>query len=100
MGEVFFVMMVPITAIVTTGAVLIIRPISTKLGGLIEVMTQERKQRSVPAADMARVRDLLGAIDNRLSLLEERQDFAEALISTGDRRVLPAQRMNGNAEHN
>jgi hypothetical protein len=99
MGEVFFVMMVPITAIVTTGAVMILRPITSRVGGLIEVMTQERRLRSAPAApstDMGQVRDLLVAIDGRLSLLEERQDFAEALISGEQRAVAPPQnRANG-----
>lgn len=90
MGEVFIVMMVPITAILTTGTVMILRPLTTRVGGLLEAMTQERRQRHVPApgGDMAQVRDLLAGIDRRLSLLEERQDFAEALLSGGDRRTL------------
>lgn len=92
MGEVFFVMMVPITAILTTGTVMILRPITKELGGLLQAMTHERKLRAVPAPaatpDMAQVRDLLSAIDGRLSLMEERQDFAEALLSGTERRAL------------
>ncbi|MET0398717.1 MAG: hypothetical protein ABW277_18145 [Longimicrobiaceae bacterium] len=93
MGEVFFVMMVPITAILTTGTVMLLRPISKELGGLLQAMTQERKLRAAPAPaapDMTQVRDLLSNIDSRLSLMEERQDFAEALLSGGERRVIAA----------
>ncbi|HEX2187914.1 MAG TPA: hypothetical protein VHG51_03400 [Longimicrobiaceae bacterium] len=100
MGEVFIVMMVPITAILTTGTVMIVRPLTTRLGGLLEAMTQERRQRSLPAqgADMAQLRDVLSGIDRRLALLEERQDFAEALLSTGERRALAPQAVR--TEHN
>jgi len=91
MGEVAFVMLVPITAILTTGTVLILRPITARVGGLLEAMTQERKQRIAATSsspDLARVRDLLTAIDGRLSQIEERQDFAEALLSGAERRAL------------
>jgi hypothetical protein len=93
MGEVFFVMMVPITGILTAGTVMLLRPITKELGGLLQAMTQERKLRVAPAPatpDMTQVRDLLVAIDSRLSLMEERQDFAEALLSGAERRVIAA----------
>lgn len=93
MGEVFFVMMVPITGILTAGTVMLLRPITKELGGLLQAMTQERKLRVAPAPatpDMTQVRDLLTAIDGRLSLMEERQDFAEALLSGAERRVIAA----------
>lgn len=93
MGEVFFVMMVPITGILTIGTVMILRPITREMGGLLQAMTQERRLRAAPAPaapDMAQVRDLLANIDSRLSLMEERQDFAEALISGGERRAVAA----------
>ena len=90
MGEVFFVMMVPITGILTFGTVMILRPITKEMGGLLQAMTQERKLRAAPAPapDMTQVRDLLTTIDSRLSLMEERQDFAEALLSGGERRAI------------
>ena len=93
MGEVFFVMMVPITGILTAGTVMLLRPITKELGGLLQAMTQERKLRVAPAPatpDVTQVRDLLVAIDSRLSLMEERQDFAEALLSGAERRVVAA----------
>ncbi len=70
-----------VTGIVTTGAVLILRPLTGRLGALLDAMTQERLAARKAAPDTARVGELLAGIDARLSRLEERQDFAEALIS-------------------
>lgn len=75
---------VMVTGIVTTGGVLVLRPISKRLGDLLEVMTRERR---LPdrGAEMAQLRDLMQSIDSRLSLIEERQDFAEAMLTSGER---------------
>lgn len=82
-------MIVMVTAILTTGGVLIFRPITKRLGSLMEAMTaQKLRAPAVDPADTARIRDLLTSIDGRLNLLEERQDFAEALISAGDPRMI------------
>ena len=85
-------MMVPITAILTTGTVMLLRPITMQVGGLLEAMTQERKARALPAPAptpaMAQPRDLLSAIATRLSRVEERQDSAEALMTGGERRAV------------
>jgi hypothetical protein len=80
---------VMVTAIVTTGGVLILRPVSRRLGTFLEVMTQQKmRAASSDPHDTMRIRELLTSIDSRLTLLEERQDFAEALISAGDTRLL------------
>jgi hypothetical protein len=78
------------TGIVTTGAVLILRPISLQLGALLEAMT-DRQRRPVSPPELSQIRELLSGIDGRLSVLEERQDFAEALLSAGDARLLGVQ---------
>lgn len=75
---------VMVTGIVSTAGVLILRPISKRLGELLEVMTRERR---LPdrGAEVAQLRDLMQSIDSRLALMEERQDFAEAILSSGQR---------------
>lgn len=79
-------MVVFVTLILTTGGVLILRPITKRLGALLEVMTQEKLRARNSSPEMGQVRELLQGIDSRLSQLEERQDFAEALISSGEMR--------------
>ena len=91
---------VMVTAIVTTGGVLVLRPISKRLGALLELMTEQRLRAAKEPQDGARVRDLLVSIDSRLSLLEERQDFAEALISAGDTKLLAFQAAQQAQERN
>ncbi|MBV9773786.1 MAG: hypothetical protein JO040_07545 [Gemmatimonadetes bacterium] len=82
-------MVVMVTGIVTTGGVLILRPITKRLGNLIEALTAQKR---LPdrGAEIAQLRDVLASIDGRLALMEERQDFAEALLSSGERRLPPA----------
>jgi hypothetical protein len=80
-------MIVFCTLIVTTGGVLILRPISKRLGSYLDAATQAR-MKSTPESEMARIHDALNSIDGRLNQIEERQDFAEALISASDPKLL------------
>lgn len=69
----------------TIGGVILLKPISNKLGSLLEAMAKERNE---PGAveEMARLRELLETMNGRLSLLEERQDFTDALLADPERR--------------
>jgi hypothetical protein len=92
---------VMVTGIVTAGGVLILRPISKRLGTLLEVMTQQKlRAANADPHDTTRIRELLTSIDSRLTLLEERQDFAEALISAGDTKLLSVQAAQHAQERN
>ena len=95
------ILTVMVTGIVTTGGVLIFRPLSKRLGTLLEVMTQQKlRAANADPHDSVRIRELLTSIDSRLTLLEERQDFAEALISAGDTKLLSVQAAQHAAERN
>jgi hypothetical protein len=92
---------VMVTGIVTTGGVLIFRPLSKRLGVLLEAMTQQKlRAANSDPHDTVRIRELLSSIDSRLTLLEERQDFAEALISAGDTKLLSVQAAQHAQERN
>ncbi|HEX8903775.1 MAG TPA: hypothetical protein VF771_02895 [Longimicrobiaceae bacterium] len=95
------ILTVMVTAIVTTGGVLVVRPISKRLGALLEVMTQQKLNAAKQDPhDNHRIRELLVSIDSRLTMLEERQDFAEALISAGDTKLLAVQAAQQAQERN
>lgn len=72
-------MIVMVTAILTTGGVLLFRPLAKRLAELLHVMTQERL---MPGAgrDVAQLHELIGRLESRLSLLEDRQGFTESLL--------------------
>jgi hypothetical protein len=67
--------------------VVLLRPLSRRLGDLLEVMARERQQPKV-GPDLERIHDLLETMSGRLSLLEDRQDFTESLLDNPDRRSL------------
>jgi hypothetical protein len=75
--------LIPITMFMCIAAVAILRPISTKLGGLLEAMKNEK---TAPARvsddpDIARMRVLMEHMANRMDLMEERMDFTERLLN-------------------
>jgi hypothetical protein len=77
-------MVVGLTFIIMGGLVVLLRPISKKLGNYLEVMA-EAKRRSLAAtpassADTARIVTVLDTLDRRLAHLEERQDFTDKLL--------------------
>jgi hypothetical protein len=74
--------LIPITFFMTVAAVLILRPITKKLGGLIDVVTRERLQSRSEEVPDTRVVTLLEQMALRLDSMEERLDFTERLVAT------------------
>ena len=80
--EDFAPMLVIMTLILTTGAVLLLRPIAKRLGDLLELMAKQRAG-EIEAPGTQRMEHLLEAIDARLGLVEERLDFTDSLLQSG-----------------
>jgi hypothetical protein len=80
--------LIPIVFFLTIGGVMILRPITKRLGLLIEVLAKERQSR-LDRPDDARF-DRLGRVleqlDTRLDRMEERLDFNERLLSSNPER--------------
>jgi hypothetical protein len=85
--------LIPITMFMCIAAVAILRPVSTKVGGLLEAMTRERAQSQTENADMARMRVLMEHVVKRLDLMEERLDFTERLLAN-NRQSSPLSTVN------
>lgn len=77
------------TVALTTGAVLILRPIALRLGSFLDAKTAATLK-GTSEAELTRIREVLSSIDGRLDQIEERQDFAEALLSAADAKLLSA----------
>lgn len=75
-------MIVAIVLIVTAGGVAILRPLAKRVSELLELFARERHHGV--EHELGQVRDLLETMDARLQLVEERQDFTERLLSTGE----------------
>ncbi len=91
--EIMGPMLVMMTGILTWGGVMIFRPLSKRLGDLLELrVKQARGEIEDPQAQ--RMEQLLESIASRISLVEERQDFAESLLRarTGARELPTSQK--------
>jgi hypothetical protein len=80
--------LVPITFFLSIAAVLILRPITKRLGLLIETMTRDRAAIRSDDATAARTLALMEHINRRMDMMEERLDFTERLIAAPQRRPL------------
>ena len=76
--EALTALVVPSLFIVTVGGVIVLRPIASKLGSLLDAMAAEKSSSALE--ETRRLRETVETMNNRLSLLEERQDFTERLI--------------------
>ena len=91
MGPALAPMLVMIVGIMTAGGVIIFRPLSSRLAELLSVLTQERLK-GASTQENLRLQETIAMLEQRLSLLEERQNFAESLL---DRRLPPETSYNG-----
>jgi hypothetical protein len=76
------------TFAICAAAVLILRPLSTRLGDLLAEMQKARSGNKLDDAELTRMRVAVEHMSNRLELMEERLDFTERLL--GNRRETPA----------
>ena len=78
-------MVIGVFFFVMSGAVLLLRPISTRLGKYLEVVAEEKRrqlaQTPLSRDDAARIATLLETMDHRLAQLEDRQEFTDKLLS-------------------
>ena len=71
-----------VVLILTVGVVLILRPIARHLGSLLEAMTREKLDGG-RAQELSHVRELMETMNQRLQLMEERQEFTDRLLERG-----------------
>lgn len=72
---------IPISLFACVAAVLILRPITRRLGMVLEQVANNRQVRPEVEAENAALRLNVEHLNNRLHLIEERLDFTERLIS-------------------
>lgn len=75
--------LIPIVLFLSIAAVVILRPISKRLGSLLEAMARERQPTQIDASEIARIRGMIEHVGRRMDLIEERLDFTERLIGAG-----------------
>ena len=79
MWEAVAPMVVSIVLFLTIGGVLILRPIAKHLGAYLESLTRQQLEGN-RSAELLQLREMLETMDQRLQLMEERQDFNDRLL--------------------
>jgi hypothetical protein len=79
-------MLMLMTLFITVGGVLLLRPITKHLGEYLRAVTESKRVQ--PSPDLTRLENVLTSMESRLTHLEERQQFSEALLDS--RRPSPA----------
>ncbi len=74
--------LIPIMFFFSVAAVLILRPLTKRLGLLLEAIARDRSTSQADDAELARVRVLIEHLSKRLELMEDRVDFTERLVGS------------------
>ena len=83
---------IPMTLFVCAAGVAIFRPISKRLGNIMEMHYKGRLEQQHDQSGQAELKMLLVSLDKRLELMEQRLEFTESLIDSQSRRELPEYR--------
>jgi len=78
-------MIVGVVFIVTVGGVAVLRPISKRVGDLLELYARDKHEGV--ESEVHQMRALLETMNARFQLMEERQEFTERLLEPGRRRL-------------
>ncbi len=81
-------MVMSIVLFLTIGGVLVLRPIAKHLGAYLEALTRQQLEGG-GREDVTQLREILETMNQRLTLMEERQDFTERLLEERNRKELP-----------
>lgn len=88
--------LIPIFMFMCIAGVLILRPVTKKLGLLIEAMARERMPAASPRhpgaimddAQVERIANALDRLNSRIDLMDERMAFVERLVESRPRQRL------------
>lgn len=85
--EEILALMIPIVFILAMASVLILRPITKRLGDALHQMQQDRHEARLDQGQLDQIRALVESMQERVELVEQRQGFFESLLESRSRRV-------------
>jgi hypothetical protein len=90
--EVIAPMVVGSLLILSIAGVILLRPISKRLGDVLEAYAKEKDAGTT--RELRQIRELFETMDQRLRLMEERQDFTEKMLDSVSRERIPEPRQD------
>lgn len=86
--EAFFVSLVPITLFLSIAGVLVLRPMTKRLGLLMEASARGRERSTEERGRYDQIRLLIDAQNMKIDALEQKLAFTESLLESRDARML------------
>lgn len=84
----FFISMIPITLFLTIGGVLVLRPLTRRLGLLIEASARAKSGEGMPLHQIEQLHTQLETQALRIEHLEQKLAFTESLLEARSSRFL------------
>ncbi len=91
MEEMFFAL-IPITGFLTLGGVLVFRPLTKRLGLMLEANAARKRSDELEKFQHERLRAILEAQNLKIEALEQRIEFSESLLEARAANLMAARR--------
>jgi hypothetical protein len=92
-------MVIGLAFIVVTGGVLVLRPLAKRLADYLDLLVSRSKaERALPPDD--RLREVVERLEERVRFLEQRQDFTDSMLASGQGRRSLREANHGGDEPN
>ncbi len=88
--EAFFIALVPITLFLTVGGVLVLRPLTKRLGLLMEASAKARGSNAEEQLQIEHMRLMIETQNLKLEQLEQKLSFTESLLESRTSAFLAA----------
>ena len=88
--EEFFIALVPITMFLTIGGVLVLRPLTKRLGLLMEASAKSRGANADEQLQIEHLRLMIDTQNLKLEQLEQKLSFTESLLESRTSAILAA----------
>jgi hypothetical protein len=91
--EEFFIAMVPVSMFLTIGGVLVFRPLTKRIGLMLEANAAGKRSNEMDRIHHEHLRVLLDAQTLKIEALEQRIEFNESLLEARARNLMTEHRM-------
>ena len=88
--EEFFIALVPITLFLTVGGVLVLRPLTKRLGVLMEASAKSKSSNAEERLQLEHMKLMIDTQNLKLEQLEQKLSFTEALLESRTSAFLSA----------
>lgn len=90
--EDFFIALVPMTLFLTIGGVLVFRPLTKRLGSILEANAANKRSDEIDRIQHENLRAMLDAQNLKIEALEQRVQFSESLLEARAGSLIAASR--------